>query len=681
LGGLPGAAEVRLALARHLAERGRVQEAELELLALVSDNDAQSESAAAAELLTSLDAKSFGRTASREFKWPRGQVKAETMSLGAGQHPEQIRIQQYEQQNAYRPLRIEQNFWPRESDLQWFLSQSASEVVGRNALGDDVFRVDVDQSDLPRRFQGMNSELVHASQLGHLLYLAVGGQVLAIDSRQDSPNRQGSLNDDDSFEAGGELLWPSRTAEEFSADALQRRPLAGPPSRSTRPPVYHTTWSGRRRLNGAVGSMSVSLGPVSPRGIVYQDAEELKCVDPLTGALLWARTSVPGGCELFGDDEFVFAVDAANHAAYVVRISNGEMVGKRDVPKSDWLLTAGRNVAHIAFLVNGGNRSAQITVTDIWTGKVLYQVTLQHSLQVSVSEPNLISVFEPSGTLRVIDVAAGKLVVDEKVDPVPDLQKLYSYKSGDDLFLFVSGQVQPMSRPLSQEFPLVNGPVFAYSLKTGKSLWPGPALVRNRGVVLQQPRGIPLLVFADRPTPKDGTNSGNPPIRTLCLDRRTGQTVYRNESLPEAGVPRFRVRGKTDSQPAVALEMTSGKIELTMTDDPRPPQPPGNDDLESPREIANRGLKALGQRIGDAFRGAMDQPQGAPGQRQFLPQRAVRPQLPAPAAPAAPQKGVKPVQKDEKKDAAKDAPAPNGGGENPNRAKTPAESKSEFDDD
>jgi hypothetical protein len=73
------------------------------------------------------------------------------------------------------------------------------------------------------------------------------------------------------------------------------------------------------------------------------------------------------------------------------------------------------------------------------------------------------------------------------------------------------------------------------------------------------------------------------------------------------------------------LETSSGKIQLTLTDRPRPPQPPANDDLEAPREIAERGLRGLGQRLGSALRGALDKPVPVPVQRQQQLQQAPQP--------------------------------------------------------
>ena len=625
MGELPGADDVRLALASYMADRGRSQEAEIELLQLVNGKSSDDVSRVALELLAKLDATANERIAPRHVKWPLGKVESKLIMTTVPNNNERMARAPMERQNGYRQLRVEQDYWPEGSDLQWFVAMDSSELVGRNSLGEDVYHLAIDTTALPRNYKA-NSGLIHGATLGHLLFVTVGGQVMAIDSRQDAPD------------AEGDLLWPSRALEELSAEVgRMRRGLPPAPTRTSRPPVYHNL-SGRQRLNGSAGSASGSLGPVTPRGVVFQDAEELKCVDPLSGLLLWARTDVPVGCELFGDDEFVFAADVGNHEAYVVRLSDGELLGKREVPRSEWLLTTGRNLAQLNFSLK------QITVTDIWTQKTVYQGKFPENMRLSVIEPNAIAAFDPTGKFQVLDVASGKMLIDTKLEPISELQAIVTMRTGDDLFLFVSSHVQQQTfKPIGQptEFPLINGPVYAFSLKTGEPLWPSPALVRNRGVVLQQPRDIPFLVFADRQMQRDAMNGSSSQLRVLCLDRRTGQTVYRNDAIPETAVVRFRVRGEADSRPAVAVELGTSKIRLTMTDTPRPPQPPGNDDLEAPREIVERGLPAIGQRMWGAFRGAMDKP--VPGAVQRQPQQ-VLPQQPNPKLQPPPQQPAKPAK-------------------------------------
>ncbi len=613
LGELPGAEEVRLALANFLVERGRAQEAEIELLQLLSSPDRATQTAAT-ELMVTLTAKSARSNGIAHVNWPRGHMDAE-MVPAAAVEAAQNRVRQVrpttDRQNGYRQLRVEQDFWPSASDTQWFVAMDCSEIVGRNALGDDVLHWTVDQKSVSPQYR----DFVHGARLGHLLFFTLRGQVLAIDSRQDSPN------------ADGELLWPNHSPDEFSADSARlRRGLSGPSLRTSRPPVYHA-YSGRKRVAGAAGNAGGSLGPVTPRGVVFQDRDELQCVDPLSGVVLWARSDVPAGCELFGDSELVFAADVGNHVAYVVRLSDGQLLGKREFPKAEWLLTAGRNLAQIGFNSSGDIRVTSVTVTDIWSQKLVYQAEFPVTARFSVVEPNAFAVLEPSGAFHVVNVESGQAVIDRQLEAVNDLQSIHTLRLDDELFLFVTSQVQPQFKPLvqsSSDFPLINGPVYAFSLKSGEPLWPGPALVRNRGIVLQQPPDIPLLVFADRQTIRDATNGGGLQLRVLCLDRRTGQTVYRNDALPDTSVTRFRVRGETDSRPLVALEMSAGKILLAMTDRPRPRSLRRTTTWRRPAKSSNAVCAVWANASSSALRRALERPVPNPIQQQRPPQ----PQLP-----------------------------------------------------
>jgi hypothetical protein len=378
-------------------------------------------------------------------------------------------------------------------------------------------------------------------------------------------------------------------------------------------------------LNGTPGAALGSLGPVTPRGVVFQDDDELKCVDPISGATLWTRTDVPLGCELFGDGELVFAADLASKVAYVVRLVDGQLLDKHDRPAPEWLLTSGRNVAHVSTIPSRGSRS-QLAVTDIWSQKPLYQTELSDRVRYSIIEPNAVAILESTGQFRLIDVAAGKVVIDEKLEVPSDLQNFYTIRSGDDLFVFITGLPQPQLRTVTQAFdsPIVNGPVYAFSMKTGKPSWPGPATVRNRGMMLTQPPGLPFLIFVDRQQGHNAPNETTAQLRVLCLDKRTGETVYRNDRLPDTAIPRFRVEAEREPRPQVTLEMGAATLSLTMTDRPRPPQPPANDDLEATREIVERGIRGIGVRLGGALRGVLEN--GTPATPIQQPEKQAKPQ-------------------------------------------------------
>lgn len=590
LGELPEAADVRLMLAKFLISQKRPQEAEIELLQLAVGKDDASKTAAT-ELLAKLATRADRPLDALKSGWPKGQVKVELVSNKAAEPPQdRTRSPHFmlERQNGYRQLRVEQDILPRISSIQWFVALDVPEIIARDAFGNDVARWTLDQN----RFIGQReTNVAHGARLGHLLFFTLGNQVMAIDSRQEGAN------------ADSELLWPSRSPDDFSLSSIRVRRALAASQRTSRPVVYHA-YSNRKRIMGAAANMGGALGPATPSGVVVQEQDELKCVAPLTGVMLWTRSDIPAGCELFGDGELAFAADVGNHVAYVLRLSDGQLLGKRDIPAAEWLTTSGRQIAQISF--NSGRKKAQVTITDIWSQKTIYQGEFSAMARFSVVEPNYVAVVEPSGAFHLIDVADGRMMIDDKVDVGTDLQSLQTLRCGDDLYLFVSGPVQGKNIGPPLDYPIVNGSVYAFDLKSGKALWPSPAVVRNRGVMLQQPSEIPVLVFADRQLIRDSATGGGSKLRLLCLDRRTGQTLYRNDALPDTSSNRFRIRGKTEPAPAVALEMSAGKIVLALSDTPRPPQPVANDDLETPREKKEHGLRAVGQKFGEAMGKALE---------------------------------------------------------------------------
>jgi hypothetical protein len=210
-----------------------------------------------------------------------------------------------------------------------------------------------------------------------------------------------------------------------------------------------------------------------------------------------------------------------------------------------------------------------------------------------------VAICDPAGKFQLIDVRTGQTAIDQTIEAVPELRNIQTLRSGDSLFVILNRQGQNQQhKPLTQpEHPITDGPVYAFNLATGEPIWPGAALVRNRGIVLSQPDEIPLLIFADHMMTRDRSAGSRMQLRLLCLDKRTGETVYRNDNLPETSASQFRVRAHRGADPRVTIETGSSRIELAMSDRPKPPQPPANDELEAVRENGRRGLLGIGERM------------------------------------------------------------------------------------
>jgi hypothetical protein len=301
----------------------------------------------------------------------------------------------------------------------------------------------------------------------------------------------------------------------------------------------------------------------------------------------------------------------------VIRIVDGRLIGKRELPKYEWLLTAGRNVAEIGFEMNGENRALVIRVSDIVGQETIYEHKSALASRITVVEPNGICVFEPTGKFQLIDVRNGETLIDRELEPLTDANGIHAMSTGNQLFLFVSSPPNQQYKSLVQQsdFPLINGRVYAFNLKSGEPSWAQPAVVRSRGIVLSQPRDIPFLVFADRRLVRDAKTGGGSQLRLLCIDKRTGYTVYSNDSLADTSITRFRIRGEQEAESAVAIEMSASRIVLTLTDDPVTSPSTTNDDVPKEPVEEKGGLGGLGRRITgalqDAFQKSSEQKQSA----------------------------------------------------------------------
>jgi hypothetical protein len=144
----------------------------------------------------------------------------------------------------------------------------------------------------------------------------------------------------------------------------------------------------------------------------------------------------------------------------------------------------------------------------------------------------------------------------------------------------------------------VNGNIHAFSRASGKPLWAVPARVQQRGMIVPQPPDLPLLAFVNVQE-KSGPNATS----VLCIDKRTGREVYRDDDL------KFETNYcQISSEPAenkitLSVQTTQTKtIELTITNDPLPPEPTvqeGGDHADvKPKESAAAGiLRSLGRSL------------------------------------------------------------------------------------
>jgi hypothetical protein len=116
--------------------------------------------------------------------------------------------------------------------------------------------------------------------------------------------------------------------------------------------------------------------------------------------------------------------------------------------------------------------------------------------------------------------------------------------------------------------PLINGRMYAFSAKTGKSLWEKPLRIQNHGLVLSHPSELPLLFFM-RSMHRNLRGAHQSRASIMAVDKRTGRVVYTNDEL-QMNISNVEFEGNRRN--ATVTVLFPGKSMMFLcTDKPLPP--------------------------------------------------------------------------------------------------------------
>jgi len=451
-------------------------------------------------------------------------------------------------------------------DLTIQFDQNRRLLMAQDNLGRQRWQVSlVDSND--QGFYGFNRNLMHAHVRGHLLLLVMRDKILALDTLTTSPS------------ASPRVLW----SQDLSEPAMQMPNLPPVPLRAG-----NFLWAQPRAWQ-AYGIDTSGLGPVNDRYVCFQHFRNIVAADPLTGEPLWIRRDLAPGASLFGDEEMVFVVPPEKNEATVLRAIDGELLGTRRLPdppqpapgaaiagtaetaarspfREDCLETIGRNV--LLWRSDEGRRVLQLF--DPWQQRELWPPRkFAGNAHVASIPGEAVGVLEPDGRFVLVALPSGRIVADLKLTPEPELVEIALVRSGDQYILVTHSPlrevleappIQPMPGVLHK--PISHGRVYALDLE-GKLLWPAPVVINNQHFLLSQPAAIPILTFACQVYKRELTGSGRYITSILCLDKRTGQTVYKKEFPDSTGV--FEIVGDTEKK-TVELIVQRSVVTLKFLD-------------------------------------------------------------------------------------------------------------------
>jgi outer membrane protein assembly factor BamB len=505
-------------------------------------------------------------------QWPMGRVFVEK---GPRQAPRQDRLNRY-----YSPLAFRGAMGPMLADVKLAIDREQHIVVGRDSLGRDLFSISLVP---PSAVAGDIDPLsCHVRTFGHVVYLSTGSQIYALGTLG---ARRGAKRDTGRFGLAAtpgknepRVLWKQdiidpTPAEEFrfverSSENRQQLTTAWGE-------IRYYPWSPEGRPIGL-------LSGATPAGVCFQREGDLVCVDPLHGTTRWTTKNVPAGCDLWGDETHLFAAQPSRSEALVFRAVDGEPLGTRRVPTTEQRLTTiGRRVV----MWGRVNDNLQVGLFDPWTGEYVWEHSVRPGARAQRMGDDELAIFEPEGRFVVLSLADGRIRTDQQLlaeprgaDGKPLLQSIHVFQDAKRLILVTNrnavtdraGDGRIASGGTAA--PLVTGRVYALDSATGQPQWLMPAEVQDQGLLLHQPRDLPVLAFVRQVDDRAGRREAE----ILCLDRQSGRTAAR------VSIDRTSASGVTvtaDSQRRIVrFAFAAQTVLLHFTSLPQPPEAPAQID-------------------------------------------------------------------------------------------------------
>jgi outer membrane protein assembly factor BamB len=425
-------------------------------------------------------------------------------------------------------------------------------LVADDGYGVNRFRVLLSEQGMRRATQVRSAysmpSISYTSLHGGLVVLSMGTQLMAIDT----------LRSGDSL--ANRVLWTEDLSDQIGGMSAMQ---------SVVPRAIGLKWGGTRFVpEDTFGRRYGTIGPVTTDGVYYQRLHDLYCVDPLSGKTIWMRKNLPLGLDLFGDGEFLFAAHPAkNGETLVLRAATGEILNKRRIaPIEDRMVTIGRKI--LTWQSVDGQQ--MLEMRDLAADQANWSFRFAAGSKAALVGQEVVGVLQPDGAFSLVRLSDGHRLSAEKLETDKGLLGIHllpwerGYILATHAAVAASSNQSVQPYPNSPDCPLITGRLYAFDRESGKSTWPAPIKISQQGLLLSQPRDLPVLALLRQVTKPGPINSRDPRLSVLCIDKRTGKVVYDREDLPGTTVSACSFAADPAEQ-RVTITLPNQEIALTYT--------------------------------------------------------------------------------------------------------------------
>ena len=332
----------------------------------------------------------------------------------------------------------------------------------------------------------------HGCQLGRLAIVVSGSQIAAFDL----------------LRPGDKPLW-TRSADTAEAAAIQ-----------TAQQFFTHEWP-------AAGQRPRLLA-VSRSAACAQLGQRLVGIEPHTGRILWQRDDLPYGCDLFGDEQFLFATPPSGENTIVFDPRDGRERQTLDpIDRSERFATLGRNV--IYWRVDGPRRT--LICCDPLSGQTQWKHRFNEQAQICEVDPLCAAVVELDGAITLVHLASGRTDRALRVDPLDKLDSFMVLRGRHGYDVLIS------KAPLSDQssfghlrYSIRRDELFCCDFGTlyhfdpqGRRVW--HAALKSGFVNRHHPVDAPILAVVEV---REGRflNLTRQETRVTCFDRRDGTELF-----------------------------------------------------------------------------------------------------------------------------------------------------------
>ena len=504
--------------------------------------------------------------------WPLGEVDISTVPMSSrhtGRHVPISRIRLERCDSVLGPCSVLSS------------TRTNGRVEVRNSVGTMFFSAVLDET---RRIAVHDISSFYGVTRGNLLLVSQGNRIIAFNT----------LADLDS--ADEKILWKEDVVQAVDLqNQHQYRVVVSGRSVRRIAPSKAPRASQENRWIGVIG-------PVTHNSCIFQDQRRLKCIDPISGELKWARKDVPVGCDLYGDKEVVVVVEPNSTTGLLFSTIDGRSLGQVSVPNwEEQLATIGRRVVSWKKTDRG---KLELASVDVVSGKKGWSREFEPGSRVDIAEGRFVAVAEPArprGRCLIFDATTGEQLVEHELQLNETCRNIYLMAGRDSFVVATERHFKPSRerqvRALNNwDFRVIDGGIYLFDRVTGEALWERPAEVKQESLMLAQPVDLPVISFAG--TVHHRTRSGGRPATSLLmLEKATGRLLYHNDKLPQAGANYCALRLVDQSKAEMEVEMASKTVRLKFTDRPRPAEPPAVVDGPPDAPEESEGLFGIGRKL------------------------------------------------------------------------------------